>query len=130
MTGRGEAAGGNRETTRSTARGPAEVFPPGEFLRAELAERGWTQAVLAEIIGRHPTTVNGVIVGRRGISHDMARVLAAALGTSWRLWIGLDAAYRAAELRDEDDDARIAHRAEMALGRDSVCREKEGDGGR
>ena len=64
----------------ATERVPAEVFPPGEILKDELEARGWTQADLAEIIGRHPTTVNEIISGKSGISHDMARVLAAALG--------------------------------------------------
>lgn len=97
----------------ATARVPAEVFPPGEILKDELDERGWTQVELAEIIDRHPTTVNEIIVGKRGISHDMARVLAAALGTSGQLWINLDAAYQAAKLRNDADDARIAHRAKV-----------------
>ena len=33
-------------------RNPAEVFPPGEFVREELEARGWTQTDLAAILGR------------------------------------------------------------------------------
>ena len=32
-----------------TTRIPAEVFPPGDFLREELEARGWTQADLARL---------------------------------------------------------------------------------
>ena len=31
---------------------PAEAFPPGEYLRDEFDERGWTVAQLAEMIGQ------------------------------------------------------------------------------
>ena len=31
---------------------PAHAFPPGEYLRDELEERGWTVTEFAEIIGR------------------------------------------------------------------------------
>ena len=34
-------------------RKPAEVFPPGEFLREELEARGWTQGDLASILAAH-----------------------------------------------------------------------------
>jgi len=33
-------------------RTPAEVFPPGEFIREEIEARGWSQVELAEILGR------------------------------------------------------------------------------
>ena len=39
---------------------PAEVFPPGEFLREELATRGWTQAELAGRFGVSRKTINTV----------------------------------------------------------------------
>ena len=31
--------------TMNTQRIPAEVFPPGEFIREEIEERGWTHQV-------------------------------------------------------------------------------------
>ena len=36
------------------ARVPAEVFPPGEFLREELEARDWSQQELADILDRPP----------------------------------------------------------------------------
>ena len=49
---------------------PAEAFSPGEFLREELEERGWTQADLAEIMGRPLVLVNEIIAGKRGITAE------------------------------------------------------------
>jgi len=89
------------------------MVPPGEILKEELEARGWTQGDLAEIIGRHPNTVNGIIAGKRGISPDMARVLAAALGTSAELWLNLDAAYQLFHGRDDRDDDAVSRRAKL-----------------
>ena len=44
---------------------PAETFPPGEFLKEELDERGWTQEEFAAIIGRPTTLVNQIVLGKR-----------------------------------------------------------------
>lgn len=84
------------------ARKPAEVFGPGDFLREELEARGWTQLDLADILGRPPRVVNEVITGKRGISPDTAKGLAAALGTSPEFWMRLDATYQLWKGRDED----------------------------
>lgn len=73
---------------------PAEVFPPGEFIREELGERGWTQSDLAEIMGRPLPAVNQIIKGRRAITPETARELAAAFDTSAELWLNLESSYR------------------------------------
>lgn len=96
-----------------TMRRPAEMVPPGEILKEELEARGWTQADLAEIIGRHPNTVNEIIAGKRGITPDTARVLAAALGTSAELWMNLDAAYQLSRVRNDSDDNTVSRRAKL-----------------
>jgi len=75
-------------------RGMAEAFPPGEFLRDELDERGWTQEEFASIIGRPTAVVNQILSGKRGISPETAREIGAALGTSAIFWMNLEAAYR------------------------------------
>ena len=77
-----------------TDRIPAEAFPPGEYLKDELEERGWTQEELAAIIGRPTGLINQIVLGKRGISPDTAREIAAALGTSAIYWMNLEAAYR------------------------------------
>lgn len=77
-----------------TDRTPAEVFPPGEFLRDELEARNWTQTEFAEIIERPTRLVNEVIAGKRGISPDTAGEFAAALGTSAQFWMNLETTYQ------------------------------------
>lgn len=73
---------------------PAEAFPPGEYLKGELEERGWTQEEFASIIGRPAAVVNQIISGKRGISPETAREIGAALGTSAIYWMNLEAAFR------------------------------------
>ena len=73
---------------------PAEVFPPGEFIREELEAREWTQGDLAAIVGKPVETINRIISGKLGISTDTARLLAEAFGTGPEYWLNLDAAYR------------------------------------
>ncbi len=75
-------------------RKPAEVFPPGEYLNDELEARGWTQTEFAEIIRRQPRVVNEIILGKRAITPETAREIAAALGTSPQLWLNLETAYQ------------------------------------
>jgi HTH-type transcriptional regulator/antitoxin HigA len=94
-----------------TERVPAEVFPPGDFLREELEERGWTQRDLAQILDRPLRTVNEVVTGKRGITPDTARGLAAALGTSAELWMNLETAYQLH--RSAKPDETIAQRARL-----------------
>jgi HTH-type transcriptional regulator/antitoxin HigA len=73
---------------------PAEVFPPGDFLRDELDARGWTQTEFAEILGRPVRLVNEILVGKRGITPQTAQEIGAALGTSPELWLNLETGYR------------------------------------
>lgn len=51
-----------------TERTPIESFPPGELIREELEERGWTP--------------------------ETARALGEAFGTSATIWMNLESAYR------------------------------------
>ena len=72
---------------------PAEVFAPGEYLRDELAERGWTQTQFAKIIGRPIQLVNGIINGKTAVTAQTAKEFAAAFGTSAQAWMNLQASY-------------------------------------
>ncbi len=90
----------------------AEVFPPGETIRDELGERRWTQADLAEILGRPVKVVNEIITGKVGITPGTAKGLSAAFeGTSAQFWLNLDASYQLS-LAHRKDDA-VAQRARV-----------------
>ena len=73
---------------------PAEVFPPGEFIREELEARGWAQSDLAEILGRPLAAVNQIVQGKRAVTARTAKELAAAFGTSAELWLNLETSWR------------------------------------
>ena len=52
---------------------PAEIFPPGEFIREELEARNWTQGDLAEILDRPLQLVNEIVLGKRSITPETAQ---------------------------------------------------------
>lgn len=79
---------------------PAEVFSPGEFLKDELDERGWSQSEFADIIGRDVSLVNEIIKGKRAITPTTAKEIAAALGGDALFWMNMDAAYRLNQASD------------------------------
>jgi HTH-type transcriptional regulator / antitoxin HigA len=83
---------------------PAEVFPPGEFIRDELTARGWTQGDLAEIMDRPLQLVNELIAGKKQITPETAMGLAKAFGDDDALyWMNLDSVYRLAHTKPVDD---------------------------
>jgi len=96
----------------TTARRPAEVFAPGVFVRDELEERGWSQTDLADILDRPVGLVNELIAGKRGVSPETAKGLAAAFGTSAELWMNLEAAYQLSKV-SKDAEHEISRRAKM-----------------
>jgi len=87
-----------------SVRVPAEVFPPGEFLKDELLARGWTQVEFAEIIGKDTRLVSEVISGKRAVTPETAMVLAAALGTSPDLWMNLESQYQLSKVRNGQEE--------------------------
>ncbi len=75
---------------------------PGEVLLEEfLMPMGISQNALARAAGVPPRRINEIVLGKRGVTADTAVRLAAALGTSERFWLGLQADY----------DVEEAHRA-------------------
>lgn len=80
---------------------------PGEVLLEEfLLPLNISQNALARAAGVPPRRINEIVLGKRGITADTAVRLAAALGTSERFWLGLQADY----------DLEEAHRV---LGKDA-----------
>ena len=90
---------------------PAEAFHPGDFLKEEMEARGWTQADLAAILGRPVNLVNEIIVGKRGVTPEMAKGFAAAFDTSAQYWMNLDSAYQLWRLRKDNPD--VSKRAKL-----------------
>ncbi|WP_291813246.1 HigA family addiction module antitoxin [Limnobacter sp.] len=93
------------------ARMPAEVFPPGDFLREELEERGWSQQELADILDRPARLISELISGKRAITPETARGLADAFGTSAEYWMGLESQYQLSRVRTPNDN--VARKAKL-----------------
>ncbi|MYH40802.1 MAG: HigA family addiction module antidote protein [Chloroflexi bacterium] len=72
---------------------------PGELLGEELESRGMTQRALAEAMGRPPQVINEIVRGKKAITAETAIQLEEVLGTSARLWLGLQATYELTRAR-------------------------------
>ena len=101
----------------------AEVFPPGEYLRDELQERGWTVTEFAEIIDRPVQAVSEILNGKKEITTETACSFGEALGTSPELWLNLQTRYRLfnqrkgqarSELTPVERRARLRNRVPLA----------------
>lgn len=92
-------------------RTPVEAFPPGEYLRDELDERGWTQTEFAQIIGRPVQVVNEIIAAKRSVTPETAKSFAAALGSSAQFWMNLESAYQLAKTAEPPE--RISREARL-----------------
>jgi addiction module HigA family antidote len=84
-------------------RPPKNPIHPGEILLEEfLKPAGETQAAFAARIGWTRARLNELIRGKRGVTADAALDLAAALRTSSKVWMNLQATWdldRAAKRR-------------------------------
>ena len=90
---------------------PAEVFPPGEFVREELEARGWTQADLAVILNKPLPAVNEIIAGKKAITPETAKSLGEAFGVGPDFWLNLENAYRLSLAAPSD--ANVSKRARL-----------------
>ena len=100
----------------TTTYSPAEVFPPGEYLRDELDERGWTVTEFAEIIGRPVQAVSEILNGKKEITTETACALSEALDTTPELWLNLQTNYRLFQQRAATASAAptpVARRARL-----------------
>ena len=88
------------------ARTPAEVFPPGEFLREELESRDWSQQELADILDRPPRLISELIAGKRAVTPETAKGLADAFGTSSEYWMNLESQYQLSKVKVPNDNVR------------------------
>ena len=71
----------------------SNVHPGGVLHEEFLAPLGISQNALARAMAVPPRRINEIVLGKRGVTADTAVRLAAALGTSERFWLGLQADY-------------------------------------
>ncbi len=98
------------------AQPPPHAFPPGEYLRDELEERGWTVTEFSEIIGRPIQAVSGILNAKKEITAETAMAISAALGTTPEVWLNLQTRYRLYLQRtavDRVDLTPVARRARL-----------------
>ena len=93
---------------------------PGEILKEQLKERGWTQEELAAITGKSRKAINNISIGKSGITPDMAISLAAAFGNAAEDWLKFDYLYRlsTADRTESSDVEKRARLYEIAPVRD------------
>ena len=94
-------------------RKPAKVFPPGDFIKEEMEERGWTQQDLAEILNKPLPTVNKILNGKKAIVPETAKRLAAAFGTSAQLWMNLETSFRLTAVPETSEVQGVRSRAKL-----------------
>jgi HTH-type transcriptional regulator/antitoxin HigA len=89
----------------------AQVLPPGEFLKEELDARGWSQADLADILGRPPRLISEIVTAKRAITPETAQGFGEAFGTGADFWMNLEGQYQLAQTRI--DTNAIARRTKI-----------------
>lgn len=85
---------------------PDWVSPPGDTIADLLEERDWTQAQLAERLGRSTKHVSLLINGKAPISEETALELERVLGSTAGFWLNREAQYRA-HLAKVEEEARL-----------------------
>ncbi len=70
------------------------IVSPGEVVREELGERGWTQQEFADIVGRSRQLVSSFLHGRSHLTFDLAYRLEAALEVPAATWLKMESLYR------------------------------------
>ena len=81
-------------------KGPAWAIHPGRILKEEfLKPMDISGYRLAQSLGVNPQRVSDIVLGKTGISADMAVRLAAFFGSSAEFWMNLQSAYELVEAR-------------------------------
>lgn len=85
---------------------------PGEILSEEFLDPlGITQVQLAAHLGTSTNRVNEIVCGKRGVTPEMAWLLAQAFGTTPDFWINLQTNYDLARARPARSVHRIVRRS-------------------
>lgn len=74
---------------------PDYAVRPGAALEERMAIRGLSTTELARRCGMSETLISGIISGDTPIDSEMARRLERVLELDFRIWLGIEANYRA-----------------------------------
>lgn len=75
-----------------------------------LEPMGISQSAFARHIGVDPCVISGLVVGRRGLTMDMAFKFAAALNTTPQMWMNIQMLHDLTKAYSEKRDEKIAGR--------------------
>jgi len=72
---------------------------PGQFIQALLESRGWTQKVLAIVLGVDETVINKIITGKRSLDADLALAMSDLFSVPAEQLLDLQKSYDLAQAR-------------------------------
>ena len=78
---------------------PGQFKTPGQYIKSLLHERGWTQRVLAIVLGVHEARLNMVIAGKRPLDAQLALTLSEVFDVSPDALLSLQKSYELAKAR-------------------------------
>lgn len=91
-----------------------EFRTPGQWIEALLIERGWTQRLLAVVLGMDGTGVNKIVAGKRPVTPEFAVVLEEVFGEPAERFLALQRSYDLAKARiTVRPDPKRATRAQL-----------------
>ncbi|MBC7791741.1 MAG: HigA family addiction module antidote protein [Anaerolineae bacterium] len=76
-----------------------DIRSPGQFIRAQITERGWTQRFLALVLGIEESVVNKLVLDNRAVSAEMAIRLSEVFRVDAETILGLQKTYDLAKAR-------------------------------
>lgn len=88
---------------------PDYAVPPGESLEEWLDEAGMSQSEFSQRTGRPEKTINEIVRGKAAITAETATQLERVTGIAARLWLNLEADYRAALVRQAERERLREH---------------------
>jgi len=90
-------------------------IPPGEYLEEVLEELGMTKEELARRMDRPASKLSSIFRGRKAITADTALQLEKVVGVPAHIWTGLEAEYRLALARQQEEKERKRLKDETPL---------------
>jgi hypothetical protein len=79
------------------------AYSPREYICAEVSARRWSRAVFAERLGSNEAEADALVWSEVEIDKALAARLSKAFGTSATIWLRLEANYRRALKKRQED---------------------------